>query len=140
MPGHRGHGVVRRAHRGPRAGGGRRRQFGLGRSRPRAVAIDRQELPAAGHPTQLDAAAVLEARTRADDQIAHGAGDEDVARRGLAEDARRDVYGEPPDVGLKQFALAGVDGRAVSIPNASASARRDSAQRIACVGPSNVTR
>ena len=34
-------------------------------SRPRAVAIDRQQLPSAGHATQLDAAAVLEARAPA---------------------------------------------------------------------------
>jgi hypothetical protein len=34
----------------------------------RAVAIDRQQLPNAGHATQLDAAAVFEASARADDQ------------------------------------------------------------------------
>jgi hypothetical protein len=48
----------------------------------RAVAIDRQKLPAAGHATQLDAAAVLEAGARADDQVTHGAGHEDVAGAG----------------------------------------------------------
>jgi hypothetical protein len=69
-------------------------------------------LPGAGHATQLDAAAVLEARARADDQVTHGAGDEDVTRAGLAEDARGDVYREPPDVGVEQFALAGVDAGA----------------------------
>ena len=84
----------------------------LGRSRPRAVAIDRQELPGAGHATQLDAAAVLEARARADDQVPDGAVDEDFAGPGLAEDPRRDVYGDPPDVGVEQFALAGVDAGA----------------------------
>ena len=31
---------------------------------------------------------------------------------GLAEDPRRDVHREPPDVGVEQFALAGVDARA----------------------------
>jgi short-subunit dehydrogenase len=36
------------------------------------VAIHRQELPGARHAAQLDAATVLEARARADDQITHG--------------------------------------------------------------------
>ena len=84
----------------------------LGRSRPRAVAIDRQQLPGAGHATQLDAAAVLEAGARADDQVTHGARDEDVAGAGLAEDPRRDVYCDPADVGVEQFAFAGVDAGA----------------------------
>jgi hypothetical protein len=44
------------------------------------VAIDRQELPGAGHATQLGAAAVLEADARADDQITDGARDEDYRR------------------------------------------------------------
>jgi len=51
-PRHYLHGTVRRAHRGPRAGGGYWRQVRLGRSRMRAVAIDRQELRAAGHAPQ----------------------------------------------------------------------------------------
>jgi hypothetical protein len=60
------------------------------------VAIDRQQLPAAVHATQLGAAAVLEARARADDQVTNGAGDQDFAGAGLAEDPRRDVYCDPP--------------------------------------------
>jgi hypothetical protein len=76
------------------------------------VAIDRQELPGAGDATQLDGAAILEARARTDDQVTHGAGDEDFAGAGLAEDPRRDVYGDSPDVGVDQFALAGVDASA----------------------------
>jgi hypothetical protein len=86
----------------------------LGRSRARAVAIDRQELPGAGHATQLDAAAVLEARARADHQVTHGAGDEDFTRPSVAEDPRRDVYREPADVGVQQFTLAGVDASAAA--------------------------
>jgi hypothetical protein len=66
-------------------------------------------LPGAGHAAQLDAAAVLEAGARADHQVTHGARDQDFAGAGLAEDPRGDVYGEPPDVGLEQFAFAGVD-------------------------------
>ena len=62
------------------------------------MAIDRQQLPAAGHAAQLDAAAVVEAGARPDDQVADGAGDEDFTGAGLAEDPRRDAYGEPPDV------------------------------------------
>jgi hypothetical protein len=76
------------------------------------VAIDRQELPGAGHATQLNAAAVLEAGARADDQITDGARDEDFPGAGLADDPRRDVYREPPDVVTEQFALAGVDASA----------------------------
>ena len=49
---------------------------------------------------------------RADDQIAHGAGDEDFTGARLAEDARRDVHGEPPDVGVEQLALARMDAHA----------------------------
>jgi hypothetical protein len=79
-------GTVRPAHRGPTAGGGHCRQFRLGRSRSRAVAIDRQELPGAGDPAQLDAAVVLEASARTDDQVTDGAGDEDFACAGPAED------------------------------------------------------
>ena len=84
----------------------------LGRSRLRALAIDCQELPGAGHATQLDAAAVLEPGARADDQVTDSARDEDFAGAGPAEDPRRDVYGDPPDVGVQQFALAGVDAGA----------------------------
>jgi hypothetical protein len=70
-------------HRGPTAGYRHRYQLCLGRPRPRAVAIDRQELPGAGHPAQLDAGAVLEAGARADDQVTHGARDEDFTGAGL---------------------------------------------------------
>ena len=104
------------------------------------MAIDRQQLPGAGHTTQLDAAAILESRARADDQVPDRAGDEDVAGAGLAEDARGDVYREPPDVGIEQFALAGVDAARIWMPSVSASALNASAQRMACVGPSNVAR
>ena len=76
------------------------------------MAIDRQQLPGAGHVPQLDAAAILEPRARSDDQVTHGAGDQDFTGAGLAEDARRDVYREPPDVGVQQFALAGVNASA----------------------------
>ena len=52
------------------------------------------------------------ARARADDQVTHGARDQDVAGAGLAEDPRRDVYRDPADVAVQQFALAGVDAGA----------------------------
>jgi hypothetical protein len=73
------------------------------------VAIHRQELPGAGHATQLDAAAVLEARARADDQITHGAGDKDVAGAGLAADPRRDVYCNAPDIGVERTKVTGTE-------------------------------
>ena len=124
--------------RGP--GVGVARKFRLGRSRPRAVAIDRQQLPDAGHATQLDAAAVLEARTRADHQVTHGARDEDLAGAGLPADPRRNVYGDPPmSVSSSSHSPVWMPAR-ISIPNVSASARNASAQRVACVGPSNVAR
>src|SRR5262249_55063191 len=111
-PGDRLHGAVRTAHRGPTAGRRHRYQLCLGRSRPRAVAIDRQELPGARHATQLDAAAVLETGARADDQVTHGARNEDLVGAGLPEDPRRDVDREPADVGAQQFAFACVDAYA----------------------------
>src|SRR4029077_13509524 len=73
------------------------------------MGIDRQKLPGAGHATQLDVTAILEARARADDQVTHSARDEDLARLGLAKNPRGDVYREPPDVSVQQFALASVD-------------------------------
>src|ERR1700751_1513671 len=76
------------------------------------MARDRQRFPDTGHTAQLDAAAVLEARARTDDQVTHGARDEDLAGTGLAKDPRRDVYGNSPDVSVDQFALAGVDAGA----------------------------
>ncbi len=39
-----------------------------------------------------------------------GAGNEDFANAGVAEDPRRDVHSDPADVGIQQFALTGVDG------------------------------
>jgi hypothetical protein len=60
------------------------------------MTIDGQELPGAGHATQFDAAAVLEARARAGDQITDGAGDKDSAGRGLAENPHCDSS----DVGM----------------------------------------
>lgn len=60
------------------------------------MAIDCQEFPGAGHAAQLDVAAILETRARADDQVAHGARNEDLAGAGVTEDPRRDVDGEPP--------------------------------------------
>jgi hypothetical protein len=71
-----------------------------------------RELPGARHAAQLNIAAVLKAGARADDQVTHGARDEDFPRAGLAEDPRRDVYGDPADVVVPQFALAGVDAGA----------------------------
>ena len=104
------------------------------------MAIDRQELPGARHTTQLDAAAVLKAGAGADDQVTDGAGDEDVAGSGLAEDPRGDVYGDSPDVGVEQFALAGVDAGA----DLDAQCLGIDTQRLGAAdglrGPSNVMR
>src|SRR5215207_8315003 len=76
------------------------------------MAINRQELPGAGYSAQLDAAAVLEAGARADHQVPDRAVDKDFAHLGLTEDARRDVYGDPTDVVVAQFALTGVNASA----------------------------
>jgi hypothetical protein len=104
------------------------------------VGIDRQKLPGARHATQLDAAAVLEPGARADNQVAHGARDQDVASLGLAENARRNVYGEPPmSLSSSSHSPVWMPMR-TSMPNVSASARKPSAQRMACVGPANVAR
>jgi hypothetical protein len=67
------------------------------------MTIDGQELPGAGHATQfVDAAAVLEAHARAGDQITDGAGDEDFAGRGLAENPRCDVRCDSSDVRIQR--------------------------------------
>jgi hypothetical protein len=76
------------------------------------MAIDRQELPSSGHAPQLDIATVVKTRARADDQITHGTRYEDFAGAGLAEDPRRDMYCDSPDVGVEQFALASVNAGA----------------------------
>lgn len=79
---------------------------------PRAVAIHREELPGAGHATQLDAAAVLEANARPDDQVTHRARDEDFSGASLTADPSGDVCRNAPDIGVQQLALAGVDADA----------------------------
>jgi hypothetical protein len=76
------------------------------------MAIDCQQLPTAGNAPQLDITALFEAGARADDKVTDGAGNEDLPGAGLAADPRRDVYRDPPDVGVQQFALAGVDAGA----------------------------
>ena len=104
------------------------------------MAVNREELPGAGHTTQFDAAAVGKAPPRADHQVTHGARDEDFAGAGLAEDPRRDVYRDPPmSESNSSHSPVRIPMR-ISMPNVSASARKASAQRMACVGPSNETR
>ena len=76
------------------------------------MAIHGQELPGARHAAQLNIAAVLKAGARADDQVPDRAVDEDIAGTGVAEDPRRNVYGDSPDVVAQQFAFAGVDAGA----------------------------
>jgi hypothetical protein len=119
--------------------GGRGRALTKVRPRPTrrcANAIHCQQLPGAGHATQLDAAAVLETGGRADDPVPHGAGHQDFAGAGVATYPRRDMHGNSPDVGAEQFTLAGVDARADLDASVAASARKASAQRMACAGPS----
>ena len=48
----------------------------------------------------------------ADDQVTHGARQQDLVRVGAAADPRRDVYRYATDVGIEQFAFAGVDASA----------------------------
>ena len=83
--------------------------------------------PSARHPTQFDASAVLEARARADDQITHGSGHDDVAGVGLAEDPRGDVHCQSPmSASSSSHSPVWMPAR-ISIPNVSASLRRASA-------------
>ena len=104
------------------------------------MAIDRQELPGAGHAAQLDAAAVFEARARADDQVTDGAGDEDFAGAGLAEIRAAMCTAIPPmSASSSSHSPVWMPAR-ISMPSVSASVRNASAQRMACVGPSNVAR
>ena len=102
--------------------------------------FDGQGCRVAGHATQLDAAAVLEARARADDQVTHGAGDQDVAGAGLPE-IRAAMCTASPAISVSSSSHSPVWMPArISMPSVSASARKASAQRMACVGPSNVAR
>ena len=51
-------------------------------------------------------------RARADDQITHGAGDENFPRAGPTADPCRDVNCDPANVVVAQFAFAGVNAGA----------------------------
>ena len=66
----------------------------------------------------------------------HGAGDENSPAPACSQ-IRAAMCTAIHRCGIQQFALASVDASADSIPSVSASARRASAQRMACVGPSN---
>jgi hypothetical protein len=68
------------------------------------VAVQLQQFPATWDSAQFDDAAVHESRPGADNQVADGTG--------LAEDPRRNVHRDPADVGIHQFALAGVNADA----------------------------
>jgi hypothetical protein len=76
------------------------------------VAVQLQQFPAIWDSAQFHDAAVHESRPGADNQVADGARYEDFARTGLAEDPRRNVHRDPADVGIHQFALAGVNADA----------------------------
>ena len=89
---------------------------------PRAVAIHRQESPGAGHADAARRCRGSRAGARADDQIDDGAGNEDFPGTGVAEDARRDVYRDAPDVRIQQVTLAAVDAGVDLDASVSASA------------------
>jgi hypothetical protein len=112
-------------------------QLGLNRSGPRAVAIDRQELPGAGHAPPFDAAAVLES------------GDPTTRPRTVRETRMSPASAWPRMRAAMCTAPMSASSSShspvwmptwISMPNVSASARKASAQRMACVGPSNVMR
>ena len=86
-------------------------------------------MPSAGHSAQLDAAAVVKARARAEDEVTHRAGDEDFASAGLPEYPRGDVYGDSAYVRVEQFALTRMDAGA----DPDAQCLGASAQRLGAV-------
>ena len=101
---------------------------------------DGEEAPLAGGALQGVRAAVVELEAGADDQLAHGAGDEQLAGVGQGADPGADVDRHPADVVADQLDLAGVDPTLTSIPIAASSSRTAAAQRIARAGPSKVAR
>ena len=74
------------------------------------MAIDRQQLPGAGHAPQLDAAAVLEG-AGPDDQVADGARDEDFARAASPR-MRAPMWTASPRMSAAAAPLAGVEAGA----------------------------
>src|SRR5947208_16184924 len=79
---------------------------------------DRQHLPLARDALELVDAAIVERQARSDDEVAHRAGDDDLARVGQRGDAGADVDGEAGEVVAPLLALAGVDAGAHAQPEA----------------------
>ena len=97
-------------------------------------------MPGAGHTAQLDAAAVLEARARADDQITDGA-ETRISPAPACPSIRAAMCTAIPPMSVPSSLHSPVWMPArISMPSVAASARKASAQRMACVGPSNVAR
>src|SRR5438093_1671998 len=68
-------------------------------------------MPAVGDTLQLVRASIIEGHARADDEIPHGARNENFARACQRAHAGRDVHGDPTDVFASKFHLAGVQAR-----------------------------
>ena len=103
------------------------------------MAIDRQELPGAGHATQLDvprsSKPVPEPTTRS-----RTVRETRIHRRRPGRGSAPRCVLQAPDVGVEQFAFAGVDAHADLDAQRLGLGAQGSAQRMACVGPSNVAR
>src|SRR3954453_23533677 len=75
--------------------------------------VDREQPPGPRHALELVLAAVGERLAGADDEVAHGARDENLAAGRQAADPRANVDGDAPDVAVaEQLALAGVKSAA----------------------------
>ena len=134
------HGTVGCAHHGLWAGSRRCHQLRLGGVDLCARAIDRHQLPGSGHAAKFDGAPIIEVGARADDEIANGTRDQNFAGTGLTGMRAAMWTAMPPmSLSISSHSPVWIPAR-IWIANVSASAPRDSAQRMAWVGPSKVTR
>src|SRR5262249_7758392 len=71
-----------------------------------------EQAPLVGDAAQRVGAAIAEPQARACDEVLHGAGYQDLVRRGERRDARADVHRDSDDALARELALAGVQPRA----------------------------
>ncbi len=77
---------------------------------------DRDQPPASGHSLEFVFAEVVELDGRPDDEILHGARNEDLPSTGESPDTGSDVDCEAPEIVTPYLALAGVDADAYLDP------------------------
>src|SRR3954451_23691815 len=89
------------------------RRSGSGPIRPdRRSWPDGVKAPGPRHALEPALAPIIELDTRADDQVLHGGGDEDLSGSGGGRNPLADVDGDAGDVIAPDFALTGVEAGA----------------------------